>query len=518
MKLNFELRSQLPGQSWCVRAERRLQDVLVLHGKSVEIGRDWFVEGAWNGKFAEGGFDRSSLLMGSGGAARGDRMLLATPSHNLESLFLVEIDGCLHASNSLPFLLESSGLNLDLRHLGYKVDLISSMLGLERRARVLPTAQGAKVRLFEYTNLEVDANLQVRECPKPAVPEWADFNDYRRFLVEGIRALIENAGAAERGHRYQPLATMSAGYDSTASGALAQEAGCRHAITSIRGDQESDVPGTGLGDPLNDSGAPIAEALGMQVTEHDPNEIHSNFETALADFAATGDTAELNMISFEPELGHKLVFTGNSGGFWRLDWPPTSSPLARPDPAGSFGEFRLRVDFIHVPVPMLGAIHHDWLYQLSHSDEMRPWSVGGHYDRPIPRRILEGAGVPSELFAQVKKGGMLAALAPPSLEAFYRRNRAKRGQIARLRHLATWQLHHIQVKLHRRCVAIGLDWFTPTLVYAFPEIGTRSLAVHWGVETVRDRYRSCAIAQEDGNARAAREGAGVKSSEGEVRS
>ena len=33
---------------------------------------------------------------------------------------------------------------------------------------------------------------------------------------------------------------------------------------------------------------------------------------------------------------------------------------------------------------------------------MRPWSIGGAYDRPIPRRIAEEAGVPRDLFGQNK--------------------------------------------------------------------------------------------------------------------
>ena len=36
---------------------------------------------------------------------------------------------------------------------------------------------------------------------------------------------------------------------------------------------------------------------------------------------------------------------------------------------------------------------------------MRPWSVGGGYDRPIPRRIAEEAGVPRQHFGQRKMGG-----------------------------------------------------------------------------------------------------------------
>ena len=34
---------------------------------------------------------------------------------------------------------------------------------------------------------------------------------------------------------------------------------------------------------------------------------------------------------------------------------------------------------------------------------MTPWSVGGGYDRPIPRRIAESAGVDRQAFGQRKR-------------------------------------------------------------------------------------------------------------------
>ena len=37
-----------------------------------------------------------------------------------------------------------------------------------------------------------------------------------------------------------------------------------------------------------------------------------------------------------------------------------------------------------------------------HSDEMKEWSVGGEYDRPIPRRIVEEAGIARESFGMKK--------------------------------------------------------------------------------------------------------------------
>ena len=41
---------------------------------------------------------------------------------------------------------------------------------------------------------------------------------------------------------------------------------------------------------------------------------------------------------------------------------------------------------------------------ISNSDEMKRYSVGGDYDRPIPRRIVEEMGVHRDEFGQSKKG------------------------------------------------------------------------------------------------------------------
>jgi hypothetical protein len=43
---------------------------------------------------------------------------------------------------------------------------------------------------------------------------------------------------------------------------------------------------------------------------------------------------------------------------------------------------------------------------------MRPWSIGGNYDRPVPRRIAEEAGVPRQLFGQLKLASVVESVPP----------------------------------------------------------------------------------------------------------
>src|SRR4029079_213327 len=66
--------------------------------------------------------------------------------------------------------------------------------------------------------------------------------------------------------------------------------------------------------------------------------------------------------------------------------------------------FRTRVGFLHLAVPSIGYSEFISIQKIANSEEMRPWQLQrNHYDRPIPRRIVEEAGVASELFGQRKK-------------------------------------------------------------------------------------------------------------------
>ncbi len=78
--------------------------------------------------------------------------------------------------------------------------------------------------------------------------------------------------------------------------------------------------------------------------------------------------------------------------------------IRRPDTAGlNLSEIRLKSGFINVVVPFILAINIRDIYEISHSEEMRPWRVLNSYDRPIARRIAETAGVPRGAFGIRKK-------------------------------------------------------------------------------------------------------------------
>jgi hypothetical protein len=65
-------------------------------------------------------------------------------------------------------------------------------------------------------------------------------------------------------------------------------------------------------------------------------------------------------------------------------------------------EYRLRAGYPIFAPACIGARHNRALHDIATSAEMRPWSVGGSYDRPLPRRIGEEAGLAREAFGNAK--------------------------------------------------------------------------------------------------------------------
>ena len=54
-------------------------------------------------------------------------------------------------------------------------------------------------------------------------------------------------------------------------------------------------------------------------------------------------------------------------------------------------------------LPLFGAIEWPSIHEITKSDDMKQYSIGGNYDRPIPRRIFENKGVDRKMFGQSKR-------------------------------------------------------------------------------------------------------------------
>ena len=414
MRIEFEPISTLPALSWHARV-KRCGAVLVRHGEYVEVRADRFVEGAWDGPFEEFEFDRAQTLAGSGGRGFGDRCIFATPFHPLEKLYVIQGPDETLVSNSFVFVLEETGDQLDPEYPNYFFDLVRGVrAGVASQPNKLRTRQGRHVELYAACRLSIDADLRLRCDPMPLAPPPSDFAAYFGLLYGAAAGVVQNAADSARKRVYTPVASCGRGYDSTASAALASRVGCKEGLTFARGGGDQGHPIVGSVRRLYpDSGEESLRALGMNVTVRDRLDFLKLPGHPKAEFffrpAANTDASERIM---EDKLEGSVFFSGRHGERY---WGPTIRCRRRHfrevddvNLSGhAYGEFRLRVGFVHMPAPYIGALHGPAIFRITHSEEMLPWKLGvGYYDRPIARRIAEEAGVPREYFGQKKFGSV----------------------------------------------------------------------------------------------------------------
>jgi len=207
----------------------------------------------------------------------------------------------------------------------------------------------------------------------------------------------------------------------------------------------------------------------------------------------------------EDKLTGSLFFSGRHGERY---WGPTARCCRRDyrelddvDLSGrTYTEFRLRVGYVHLPLPYCGALHGPAIHRITHMDEMAPWRLNtGYYDRPIARRMAEEAGVPRECFGHIKFGGSgknkkLNEESESDFQAFFRSevpNRIQRRLSSRP--LSERLSNHYRLKYLRAHYS-----HFPLASRTLEVLGTDRLhqlwgsmylyCFHWGLEKTRARY------------------------------
>lgn len=397
-RLRVHVLPHLPPLAWLVDLSGPASPML-LCGTDVETSGSAFAEGCWAGAFDAWDFDRAQYVFGSGGKITDDGSLFVTPSHTLDALYTLQRGSRFMVSNSLPFLVHAARLELPF-DFAIGARFASIMNGIDAYERIVFRGPDWSIYRAVYENFSIRGQ-DIKWTAKPSAPEcpFADYTSYRDFLLEMLGRVVRNGSSPSRKQRYSVISACSSGYDSTACTALAALLGCRQAVT-LRTAGGLNVP---------DSGRRVVEALGMEPIELERMTRAVGDDFKEAEFFASGlGGGEYPFRAFAPYCERKILFTGFNGDrMWDRHIKPSNN-LARLDLSGStLGEFRLRTCFVNVPVPVIGATWHDALVRISNSEEMRPYQVGGHYDRPLPRRIAEEAGVPRGCFAQRKKNGSI---------------------------------------------------------------------------------------------------------------
>jgi len=430
-----------PRQAWLSKLSGgRLH---LVRGANVQCYPDWFFEGGWAETDSPRSLKENGIYLGSGGVWDGECLSLIAPSHTAEAVYVAITPDALLASNSLPFVLAGAGVT-EFAASSIRNRLETLVLGLERYRRDIYEAP--QLRLYRYFN----AIIHCREGGDPReIPQEADltritsFESYRRYLMSTIRQASDT-------YRSSGISVyLSTGYDSTACAALAKQVdsdGLALTIDNARSGQA-------------DAGIEAARALGMRVETLKRQERQRSSEGGssgresvtgadidrLSDFYLGMGVLDECLHAPDELLAGRTVLTGFHGDkIWDPSLHPTTT-LRRGDNSGaSIGEFRLRVGFLHIPIPMLAFKAHPLLQEIGLSDEMRPWRSGrmlkvrslsinvpilgikthpllqrfwnakwlptkvkqwryrGTYDRPIPRRIAEEAGIPRNAFGQKK--------------------------------------------------------------------------------------------------------------------
>jgi hypothetical protein len=402
LKFNYIQVDSLPRLAWCARVEKGSDAVAVYHGAQVETCSDFFAEGAWNGGFNAEDFARATILCGTGGQLFDGGVRFVSSTDRCSPVFSIRKPDAVYVSNSPVFVLSVAGEKPDPIYPFYGYDLVriwrQGLFCLDGKFR---TMSGTPLCMHLCARMSLGPDLSVSFETHPLDPCFQGFEQYKQLLTDGIAAVLRNSRDPKRNAPFEPLAAVTKGYDSSAIAALAASAGCKEAVTLA----DSNLP-----DPTMDCGDEIAGILGMSCSRYDRRAYREQEPPVDAEFALFTLSSSAPVAAFEKKLHQRVFLCGQFGG---IIWEEKQSCLidslsdARVRVVTGMGhvEFRLRAGYLVFMPAYIGGRHHRAVHAITTSEAMRNWKVGGDYDRPIPRRIVEEAGVPRNAFGVEKHAG-----------------------------------------------------------------------------------------------------------------
>lgn len=421
-------------------------DVRVTHGRYLETRKDYFFEGAWAGEFEIGRPNDTEVVFGSGATASADEVLFVSSLATTDYLFYSTAPSGTTVANSLALLLASLGDELDPACMEYASINDSILRGVDEYERTIPTRNGFVSRLMHH-NLRVHSG-EVCEVSKPESPQFASYDAYTSYLRTAYASLAENARDSHRRVPLKIYSTQSRGYDSTAINAIAAKHGLDGIFTVTTGKggaafaDQIDEP------EIDDDGTDIARALGITaISPIERRSFKSDYGEEILLYASIHEPQDANLKQIAEELtAPAILLTGTLGELWYTydlgykEHPGCSGPDLRRWDLGLHGltELRLRGGFVQAAIPYIGARRRAEILAITESSEMDPWRLGTSYDRPIPRRLGESAGVDRAAFGQVKIGSVVEFTPPQIPQGAALRARYFRFLVEQ-RLLARWQ-------------------------------------------------------------------------------
>lgn len=406
--LTTERSDTLNRLAWLAKIDPAINSVIAKCGSDVEINDRFIVEGVWDGDFGMGDFDRSNHFFGSGLKITDEGVIVAPSTALVDRVLICEIENIFYVSNSLIFLMAFINADLDKNN-NYKEQASTILKGVDQYDPQFPIKHPKTNALFQFFYHPVLINKNgIHQISRSKSPFFSDFLSYRKKLLEDLNRIKSNAKDTARSKPLKSYTTVSRGYDSTAVTALTHESGLVCAFTKKR--SSSSMLAALYPKASNDDGSRVSnhfsiktEYLDIADSDIDEDELYylspSSAEPEIA-FFKIGKSLEKNN---EPSL----VYTGYHGDkVWDKNLFPKylTKDIRRGDTSGlNLSEIRLKSGFINVAIPFMYSDAIESIHQISNAPDMTQWSIGGNYDRPIPRRIAEDLGVPRDYFGMRKK-------------------------------------------------------------------------------------------------------------------
>jgi hypothetical protein len=419
MQLRSILNSALPKLAWIATVDRNSGGVILVHGPYVEVRKNFFIEGVWNGHFESGCFGETDCVFGSGGILNDESIRFVTSASTVDYLYYAEDGGEVTVSNSLPLLLARTSDALDPQCQDYAKICHSILEGINDYWRGIPTKKGKVLRQM-YRNLDIFKD-KISEADKNMPPRFSHFDDYENYLRANYALIAANARDAARSQPLEICSTQSKGYDTTAVNAIAREHGLDKVFTVTKGKSifhQAPYDDVKLPD---DDGSEIASCLALNCIPLDRRAYAEEFDQEYLYYCALHHNQDANLKGITKYMGKAcLLLTGINGDVvWSRENEALrtclDSSIRRGDLGGhGMSELRLVVGFIQLPLPFMGARQKVDIVRITESPDMDPWRLKNEYDRPIPRRIAENAGVARHLFGQSKMASAVI-FPPPSI-------------------------------------------------------------------------------------------------------
>ncbi|MFW6030811.1 MAG: hypothetical protein ACOCRO_11260 [Halanaerobiales bacterium] len=503
MIFNYHLNKKLPKLAWGTVILKGSNEINVYHGTGIETKKTFFVEGAWNDNFISANFDKSTLFMGSGARSteNGVGILFATSNHTLERLYTIKDQDIIYVSNSLPFILFMSNNKLKANYLDYESDFNTILKGISHYKNWIVLENNKKVKLHYYCNFYIENSFTIVEKPKVKSKPFNSYEDYYSSLIKDLKLFVSNAQSKYRNNKYGLVTTISKGYDAAACAAVAVDLGCDTAVSFNRPEKYS-----------KDCGDLIANNLGYKkIITKNANEYLDNNKYIEAEFVSSGELGTgIIFTAFEGEFKNKIVFMGERGDkIWdknRIDRNSYFSFNNEVFSGTSLIENRLRVGYIVMPMPLYRAENWPSIHKISNSKEMENYSIGGNYDRPIPRRIVESKGIDRDDFGIEKKGvgfnyrfdnlyrlkKRMSKKSYISFLEFYKSQ--KRNVLYRLKlwFFYLWNTKAIYINYIMKKIRIPYK-YRPLSADACSNPGAPSYLIHWGNNIMIKRYKGSNI-------------------------